>query len=222
MAWQIAVAVDENINVGALLGWLPVWAWSTSQRKASADELRKLWGSCWDPEPALTLINTPIGNNPVEALIAEIPNIELHHYHMTAVRVFGIPDSPALRQGFDQFGYKFVNASDDHGILFSKPMSNLKEITELDLDATGWKVSDDVYDAFYKAVGAPSWHGRNFDALRDSIGTGAINKIEIPYRIIVRNLRAASQEVVDFLNVFASLIAEMNADGCPVEMRIER
>lgn len=221
MAWQVAVVLDNETNVGALLGWLPVWASTNSQRQDSADELRKLWGSCWDPEPALTLINTPIGDKPVEALIAEIPTIELHHYHMTAVRVFGILDSPALRRGFDQLGYKFVSASNDQGLLFSKPMSNLKEIPELELDATGWKVSDDVYDAFYKAVGAPSWHGRNFDALRDSIGTGAINKIEIPYRIIVRNFRTAGQQAADFLNVFASLVAEMNSDGCPVEMRIE-
>lgn len=144
MAWQVAVVLDEETNVGALLGWLPVWAWSTSQRLASAKELRKLWESCWDPEPALTLINIPIGDNPVEALIAEIPTIETHYYHLTAVRVFGIPDSSELRHGFDQLGYKFVTASDDPWILFARPMSSLKDVTELELDATGWKVSDDV------------------------------------------------------------------------------
>jgi RNAse (barnase) inhibitor barstar len=55
---------------------------------------------------------------------------------------------------------------------------------ELVLDGSTWQNRDDVYDAFFKAVGAPDWHGRNFDALNDSIATGSINKIEVPYRLI--------------------------------------
>src|ERR1044071_7580655 len=52
---------------------------------------------------------------------------------------------------------------------------------QLELDGTNWKTRDDFYDAFFKAVGAPSWHGRNFNALRDSIITGEINEVELVY-----------------------------------------
>lgn len=57
---------------------------------------------------------------------------------------------------------------------------------ELILDASAWRTADDVYNSFFK-VGAPEWHGRNFKALHDSIETGNINAIEVPYRLIVRN-----------------------------------
>jgi hypothetical protein len=28
------------------------------------------------------------------------------------------------------------------------------------LDGSSWRTTDDVYDAFFRAVGAPEWHGR--------------------------------------------------------------
>ena len=43
------------------------------------------------------------------------------------------------------------------------------------LDGARWKTADDFYNAFLEAVGAPPWHGRNFNALRDSIAGGDIN-----------------------------------------------
>jgi RNAse (barnase) inhibitor barstar len=42
----------------------------------------------------------------------------------------------------------------------------------------------DVYDAFFRAVGAPEWYGRNLDALADSIRGGSINQVEVPYRLV--------------------------------------
>ncbi|HKR85848.1 MAG TPA: barstar family protein [Terriglobales bacterium] len=42
---------------------------------------------------------------------------------------------------------------------------------ELTLDGAALKTRDDVYNSFFRAVGTPDWHGRNFDALRDSIAT---------------------------------------------------
>jgi RNAse (barnase) inhibitor barstar len=62
------------------------------------------------------------------------------------------------------------------------------------LDASAWKTKDDFYTSFLKAVGAPSWHGRNLDALNDSVVTGGINKIERPYSLIVVNYGTLSNE----------------------------
>jgi RNAse (barnase) inhibitor barstar len=96
----------------------------------------------------------------------------------------------------------------------------LSDLPELILDAAGWVRADDVYDAFFAAVGAPSWHGRNLDALRDSISTGSINQIEVPYLIIVRNASMARPDARRMLNLFLELIERVQAEGCPVEMKV--
>jgi RNAse (barnase) inhibitor barstar len=59
---------------------------------------------------------------------------------------------------------------------------------EVVIYAHRWRTADDFYDSFFSAVRAPAWHGRNFDALCDSIGDGQINEIEVPYRIVIRGL----------------------------------
>ena len=51
------------------------------------------------------------------------------------------------------------------------------------MDASGWTSRDDFYDALLPALGAPDWHGRNLDALYDSIGSGGINQVEPPFRV---------------------------------------
>jgi RNAse (barnase) inhibitor barstar len=43
---------------------------------------------------------------------------------------------------------------------------------ELLMDGRDWKGRDDVYNSFFHTVGAPSWHGRNFNAVRDNIASG--------------------------------------------------
>ncbi len=58
---------------------------------------------------------------------------------------------------------------------------------ELVLDGSEWKTKDDVYNAFFRAVGAPEWHGRNLDALADSISGGSINQVEVPYRLVIKD-----------------------------------
>lgn len=44
-------------------------------------------------------------------------------------------------------------------------------------DGVRWNTAEDFYDAFLEAVGAPSWHGHNLDALYDSIGGDDINTV---------------------------------------------
>jgi RNAse (barnase) inhibitor barstar len=94
-------------------------------------------------------------------------------------------------------------------------------MTTLTLDATAWSSSDDVYDAFFRAVGAPAWHGRNFDALRDSIETGSINAVEVPYEIVVRNSAVVGAGAKQMLDDFADLIRDLATGGCPVSIRLE-
>jgi RNAse (barnase) inhibitor barstar len=51
---------------------------------------------------------------------------------------------------------------------------------ELARDGATWNRKDDVSDAFFSVVGAPSWHGRNLDALNDSIANDQIHEVEFP------------------------------------------
>jgi RNAse (barnase) inhibitor barstar len=83
------------------------------------------------------------------------------------------------------------------------------------LDGTNWSCKDDVYDAFFQVVGAPPWHGRNLDALNDSIGTGSINDVEVPYRLVIRNYDLIGVGAKKMADDFVDLLREIALRGCP-------
>jgi RNAse (barnase) inhibitor barstar len=84
-----------------------------------------------------------------------------------------------------------------------------------------WYWAQDFYSAFFLAVGAPEWHGRNLDALNDSIAGGGINKIEVPYRIVIRNAPHENEMAKQVLNEFAGLFRHLQSAGCPVSFLVE-
>jgi len=90
---------------------------------------------------------------------------------------------------------------------------------ELVLSGAEWKTSDDVYDAFFKAVGAPPWHGKSFNALNDSIAGGNINAVEVPYCVVIQNYGLIGAGAKKMADDFIDLIHEIGARGCPVEIR---
>jgi RNAse (barnase) inhibitor barstar len=92
---------------------------------------------------------------------------------------------------------------------------------EILLDGSAWKTQEDFYEGILRAVGAPEWHGHNLDALNDSIGTGGINRIEVPYPLRVCGLRAMYDEARAILERFRELIDYLKADGVEVDMVVE-
>jgi len=94
-------------------------------------------------------------------------------------------------------------------------------LRELILDCAGWTNEEAAYDSFFGAVGAPIWHGRNFNALNDSIYTGQINEIEVPYRLVLRNFDKMSPHVKPFAANFIDLIHELESKGSPVAIRLD-
>jgi RNAse (barnase) inhibitor barstar len=92
---------------------------------------------------------------------------------------------------------------------------------ELEMDASEWETVDDLFRSFFRVVGAPSWHGRNFNALRDSIGAGQINNIEVPYRLVFRNDDKIHPAVKERAEHFIAVIHELAGQGVPVEIRVE-
>jgi RNAse (barnase) inhibitor barstar len=87
---------------------------------------------------------------------------------------------------------------------------------ELVLDGAKWTTQDHFYDAFFRAVVAPKWHGRNFDALNDSIATGSINEVEVPYKLVIKHYDQICGEAKRMTDDFVELIHEIAARGCPV------
>jgi RNAse (barnase) inhibitor barstar len=92
---------------------------------------------------------------------------------------------------------------------------------ELTMDGATWNSKDDIYDAFFKVVGAPSWHGRNFDALNDSIANGQINKVEVPYSLVILNFDLIGADAKKMASDFVDLIREIAARGVPVEIVVQ-
>lgn len=88
----------------------------------------------------------------------------------------------------------------------------------LRLNGRSWKTTDDFYDAFFRAVGAPDWHGRNFNALRDSITIGSINEVELPYAIQISGLSQMPTEVLHAVQEFCKLIKEFRSEGYEVDV----
>ena len=58
------------------------------------------------------------------------------------------------------------------------------------LDAQMWREPLEFYNALLQSLGAPEWHGRNVNALIDSMIYGGINKVEPPYRIAIAGTHA--------------------------------
>ena len=80
------------------------------------------------------------------------------------------------------------------------------------LDASGWICPGDFYDALLPRLGAPDWHGRNLDALRDSI-RGGINRLEPPFEVIVSAAWSQSAEMRQFLMQVERLFKDTCDEG---------
>jgi len=75
------------------------------------------------------------------------------------------------------------------------------------LDATAWRSPDDFYSALLPELGAPAWHGRNLDALDDSL-YGGIDEVEPPFTVIIENSTGLSADVRAFLAKVADVFAD--------------
>jgi RNAse (barnase) inhibitor barstar len=94
----------------------------------------------------------------------------------------------------------------------------MAEIKAVLLDGTDWRTKDDFYNAFFTAVGAPDWHGKNFNALRDSIVAGQINQINLPYTIRIEGLDEMSAAIRTLVEDFCSLIKELCSGGQQIDV----
>ena len=97
----------------------------------------------------------------------------------------------------------------------------LSQMREVAFSTAGWEKLDDLYVSFLRAVGAPSWHGHNLDAVLESITRGSINAIDPPYRIRISGIRDTPAECKELLDSFIALLEEAKAEGTPIEVVLD-
>lgn len=92
---------------------------------------------------------------------------------------------------------------------------------EIALDGREWQTEAEFIEAVLASVDAPSWHGRNYNALRDSFVTGSINGIEAPYDFTIRMPPDPSPEVADAVRYFMARVSDWREEGALLSVRLE-
>lgn len=67
----------------------------------------------------------------------------------------------------------------------------------IELDAQSWKIYEDYAIALRMALGSPEWHGSSVNAFIDSMVYGGMNKINPPYKIIIKNTKNLSKDIIE-------------------------
>jgi hypothetical protein len=80
-------------------------------------------------------------------------------------------------------------------------------VRQIVLDAGGWQGVAEGWAAVLAALEAPVWHGRNLDALADSL-SGGINGVEPPFTLHLTGTAALPPEVAAWLDRVAVVFAE--------------
>ena len=70
----------------------------------------------------------------------------------------------------------------------------------IELDAKDWCTWQDLYNDLLAALGAPEGHGRNLNALIDSMVWGGMNAVEAPYTIRVSGTEKLHKDVLAEIN----------------------
>jgi RNAse (barnase) inhibitor barstar len=96
----------------------------------------------------------------------------------------------------------------------------------IDLDGTNWTSVIDFYDAILSALGAPSEHGKNVNALVDSMIWGGINELVPPYTIRIRHMAGLSKDLADEIEAAKRSLREARLDfqsreGRDVDVQLE-
>ncbi|MGR3312787.1 barstar family protein [Roseovarius indicus] len=90
---------------------------------------------------------------------------------------------------------------------------------KIPIDVSGCRNEGDVYDLLLAGLEAPRWHGRNFDALWDSV-TRDINAVLPPYLVEVAGHRQVPEEVALLVSRIRSLFEEAR-EGHRADVRLK-
>jgi RNAse (barnase) inhibitor barstar len=82
----------------------------------------------------------------------------------------------------------------------------------IELKAQDWRTWEDFYGALLVALGAPNEHGRNLNALIDSIVWGGMNAVEPPYKIIILGVEDLSKDIRDEIHALKEGLTRARAE----------
>jgi len=88
------------------------------------------------------------------------------------------------------------------------------------LDGSNWTSAADFYSALLPALHAPTWHGRNLDALYDSL-SGGINGVEPPFHVVIQNGRHLPNAMGSFLEKVVTMFEDARREfGTDISLEI--
>lgn len=96
----------------------------------------------------------------------------------------------------------------------------------IELDTASWRSIHDFYHALLASLGAPDWHGRNLNALIDSMIWGGINKLEPPYTVRIREVSTVAPDIREEIGLLKQDLVAARAEfrhrrGHDVEVDLE-
>ncbi|MBC9878971.1 barstar family protein [Bradyrhizobium sp. INPA01-394B] len=77
----------------------------------------------------------------------------------------------------------------------------------IELNASSWRTWRDFYDALLAALGAPEGHGRNLNALIDSMVWAGMNAVEAPYTFRISGGEELSRDMIAEIDEISRAIA---------------
>ncbi len=96
----------------------------------------------------------------------------------------------------------------------------------IEIDGKNCKTLLDFYDMLLAALGAPARHGRNVNALLDSMVWGGMNAVEPPYTVRIRGTSNLPKEIHSEIEILKKGLDLARADflnrqGHEVEVYLE-
>jgi RNAse (barnase) inhibitor barstar len=95
------------------------------------------------------------------------------------------------------------------------------ERTTLNVDGSRWRSVDDVYNGLLSGLKAPEWHGRNLDALWDSLSSDQINGVRAPFEAHITSAAGWTQEIEDIVSQISALFADARQGGVDISMTVD-
>jgi RNAse (barnase) inhibitor barstar len=92
---------------------------------------------------------------------------------------------------------------------------------KLTIDVSKCAHTLDVYGVLLAQLGAPEWHGKNLDALWDTVSNDGINAVRAPYTIRFVGVANSNQNVTKLIGQMKQLFEEAKSEGLDVGCLIE-
>jgi len=88
------------------------------------------------------------------------------------------------------------------------------------LEGRSWASTDDFYRALLAALGAPSWHGRNLDALEETFRAGDTNAVNLPVQICISAMASMGEEARQTVRRFQQLVKDLRAADIDINLQL--